>query len=621
MNEVGIPPWEGRAGYVTAGSHRVLAFVHEPSDAVQRSTAVLFCAPFGWDEMVSHRARRNWARRLAESGYPVVRFDLPTTGDSEGDPAAPGRVANWLKATRAMVDWVPERTGAPRLAVIGIGLGGLLAWQVLCDGARCDDLVLWGVPANGRSLLREQRAYARMIAVGYASEHRPQERPAGEPEELTGYLLTADTATELEQLTPAKRPLDEPPERVLLLSRDSVPVLDAHREAFARAGREPEMWTTEDFEALYALPPEARSPWATIQRSIDWLAEPEIAAATNGAARPAAPLISAGRVGAGESGPPELAAAELEWAGARVREEAVDIDLGTHRLSGVLTTPVDAPAQVTTFMLSAGALRRTGVNRAWVELARRWAARGVASLRFDQPGIGDSSGDERDYVSNRALYTPEETEVVLGAMAWAADRGLPERFVPVGSCSGAYWALHAALADERVTATMMLTLWAFRWSEELMEARSTAVALGALRSRFWRRLAGGDITLAELMGKLRSVTPARVAGRIVNSPERSEDQAMVASLDALRDRGTKALFIVCNDQPLLTHLCPDGQPDHLKRWPNVTLEHLGSPDNLFRALPLQARVHAYLDRAMDEVLGAPADGLRLPAPQTGSPLP
>jgi alpha-beta hydrolase superfamily lysophospholipase len=601
------PAWEGTTLYVGLTPHTVLCHLHEPDVSSRRSTAVLFCPPFGWDEMTSYRARRNWAQRLAQAGYPAVRFDLPTTGDSGGGPREHARVALWVDATAQMVAWVRERTGAQRIAMVGLGLGGLLAWQAAADGAEVQDLVLWGVPASGRAMLREHRAYAQVIAAGAVGEDQPTVT-AQEDEELVGYMLTANTEAELRALKPTQQQPPRPLERVLLLGRDDVPVPAAQEEYFAQAAAVVQTEATEDYDSLFALPAHARNPWTTIERTIAWLQAGERNGDEDGGEHAPAVRIP-GRA------PRAFESVEFEYEGSRLREEPVELELGGHRISGILSTPLDArPANATALLLSAGALRRTGLSRTWVEVARRWAGRGVSSLRLDQPGIGDSTGDESQLVSDRVLYDPAQTQIVLGAMDWLAERGLPERYVAVGSCSGAYWSLHAALADRRVVSALMIGLYAAEWSEQLVAERATAQAFSALRSRFWKRLANGSISAGELRRKLQEVSPRRVGGRLVGSAEGQEAEHLKAALEALRDRRTEALFVLFEGQPILRQLLRGGYLAQLEQWPNLMVERVLSPDNLFRGLPLQQQVHASVDHALDRIIGADHPARLLPAP-------
>ncbi len=168
----------------------VLAFLHEPDGSVEPAgTAVLICPPFGWEEMCSYRARRRWAQALAAGGYPTARFDLPSTGDSGGDPGDPDRVRAWITAAIGAGAWLRERSGCERVAAIGIGLGGVVACRAAAEGAEIDDLILWAVPADGRKLVRELRTFAGVVAARYPADVRAQE-PSGGALELIGFRLT-----------------------------------------------------------------------------------------------------------------------------------------------------------------------------------------------------------------------------------------------------------------------------------------------------------------------------------------------------------------------------------------------------------------------------------------------
>ena len=81
-------------------------------------------------------------------------------------------------------------------------------------------------------------------------------------------------------------------------------------------------------------------------------------------------------------------------------------------LAAVVTDPepgAGAPQAPAVLWLSAGFLHRVGPNRLYVTMARRLAALGFTSVRFDFSGIGDSppssSGEafeERTFPSTRA---------------------------------------------------------------------------------------------------------------------------------------------------------------------------------------------------------------------------
>jgi hypothetical protein len=145
-------------------------------------------------------------------------------------------------------------------------------------------------------------------------------------------------------------------------------------------------------------------------------------------------------------------AIELAAGDSTVRESPFEFEHAGHRLSGVLSEPIGPPsAPICAVLLNTGADRRIGVGRISVEAARRWAAHGIPTLRFDVAGVGDSDGGEGLYAhSADAMQLVELADQVISALDAAEARGLPARFVVGGMCAGAFWGLHAALKDERV---------------------------------------------------------------------------------------------------------------------------------------------------------------------------
>ncbi|MGH2652930.1 MAG: alpha/beta fold hydrolase [Actinomycetota bacterium] len=75
-------------------------------------------------------------------------------------------------------------------------------------------------------------------------------------------------------------------------------------------------------------------------------------------------------------------------------EFPVYVPLGEERLSAVVCVPADSPRDLGVLLVAGGNMGRTHANRMWVQIARLLAARGVASIRFDYHGMGDSSSLE-----------------------------------------------------------------------------------------------------------------------------------------------------------------------------------------------------------------------------------
>ena len=108
---------------------------------------------------------------------------------------------------------------------------------------------------------------------------------------------------------------------------------------------------------------------------------------------------------------------KLAYGGNPIEETPILFDGELGRLFGVVSeSPQSEPAPVCAILLNGGALRHIGPSRTWVEIARRWAARGVPTVRIDMPGIGESDGDASEPVPDASFYTPLRTEQTLAIL-------------------------------------------------------------------------------------------------------------------------------------------------------------------------------------------------------------
>jgi pimeloyl-ACP methyl ester carboxylesterase len=527
----------------------VVAFLHEPA-APSHGPAVLFVPPFGWEDVCSYRARRDWAEHLAAGGRPVLRFDLPGTGDSAGSPDDAGLVDAWTDTVAAAARLLA--TTSDRVAAVGLGLGGMLAWRAAAAGAPIDELVLWGTPARGSALVRELRAFARfetatIVAAG-APEPPPGDLAPG------GYRLTGETIAAIAELDLTELPLRDV--RVLLLDRDGVGVDEAlARDATVVRG--------DGWGAMMVRPDESRPPSEVFDLVDDWL-------------------------GAGAAAAPETNRA-VALVSPGVREEVVA--LTDDELVGVLATadePTDSDLAVV--LVNAAAVRRSGPSRLWTDLARGFAASGVPSLRVDLAGIGDSPGDGSRYHEVAPLYTPifvRQVRAVLDEL----EHVLPaQRFVVLGLCSGAYWAFHAALEDPRVAAAVLLNGRLLFWDDTLERERDLrSIRRRMLTPFYWRRLLRGDFSF----GPRRAL--AALAAPLVRPRAAAETDR---ALDRLRETGKRVTFVFCDGEPLRDELERTGRLHDRVRWPNVDVELVPGRDHTFRPLWMQPHVRAAVERAV-----------------------
>lgn len=131
-------------------------------------------------------------------------------------------------------------------------------------------------------------------------------------------------------------------------------------------------------------------------------------------------------------------------------------------LLGVVCQPAAASGSgVACLMLNAGVVPRIGPHRINVKLARILAEAGIASIRFDLSGLGDSSPTRvaRDFLQQAILD-------VRAAMDYLERVHGMHRFIIIGNCSGAVHAYWTALADQRVIGIQMFDGFCYRskWS-------------------------------------------------------------------------------------------------------------------------------------------------------------
>lgn len=588
------------ATYLEAGGTPVFAMYDAAAPDCAPGTGVLLCPPLGWQDVSSYRPRRQWALTLSAAGHPTLRIDLPGTGDSGGGPRDPARVAAWAAALSAAGAGLREVSGCRRLAAVGFGLSGLLVLSALAEGAQFDEIVLWGTGGRGAALVREFRAFSRLQKTG------PDIIGVPEGGMLTaGFLMTRETIDALRALDAATLAGLHGVERALLLERDGLPVDPYLRTALADAGVSVDCAPGEGFaEMLAAEPHDAVPADATLARIIGWLQHPTEPTGTR-AARLPKPATR----------PDMRAEAEISTDGnPPLRETPLWLECREGRLFGILSEPVEGEPEVCAILLNAGAQRRIGVNRMWVEIARRWTVRGVPCLRLDVAAIGDSDGDAQGFADSASFYVPEFVTQIRMAMDALVRRGLPARFVLLGLCSGAYWSYQTALEDERVRVALMINPRALEWDvhhRELYALSPHRRWRRAVADRTaWRRLASsGARRWLRLCGSLVRDT-LRPLGRGANPQEvqRARDalaRRLDRGFDVLRDRGQHAMLLFSADEPLAEQFAREGRFATPERWPNVVmpadplLREGTSENHTLRPLWLQRAVHEHLDQALE----------------------
>ena len=579
-----------RAVYLDVEPDAVFGMLHVPADA-PLATAVLIAPPWGWEAIASHRSLRAWAQHLAGAGHMALRFDFPASGDSGGAPSDASRVEAWVAAITAAADWLRAESGCDRIATLGLGLGGLVAGKAIADGARIDELVLWAAPARGRTFVREQRAFSKLQAsrLTLSAEGEAPGLPDGWLE-AGGFVLAAETIVALQQIDLRSLPTGGL-RRALLLPREGASVDARLRLHLEEAGVAVTTGPGQGWEAMVFHPELPQAPDEVFARVSSWLAQPP--ALPLAAAPPARPPAGAGEI-------------VLKIDGARVRESSLTMQRPAGRLFGVLAEPVDAArAGLCAVFLNAGAVRRTGPNRIWVEAARRWAARGVPALRIDLEGIGDADGDANRYRDVTQFYVPELVDQVTAILDMLQARGLGDRFLLTGLCSGGYWAFQAAVREHRVSAALLVNSGALVWNDDLLSRRDGRRVERLRQLESWRKILRGEVTVARMRAIARAYAQDLMRRRLLVGRTASDSPVETnidRGLDRLRDTGTRLVLAFSGEEALHAELAQDGVLARLARWPNVELESLPGRDHTLRPIIAQRALHEFLDRRLSREL-------------------
>lgn len=547
---------------------------------------VVIVPPFGFEGSCSYRPLRFLARLLAEEGLPVLRFDLPGTGDSSGGPRDGGLVDAWIGSVGRAADELRAQTGVREVAVVGIRLGAILALAAAARGQEIGDLVLWNPASGGRALVRELSAFARMEALAAGPEAAA--RPPAANLEAGGFLMTSETRRALEALDFTTLPRMEG-RRVLLLGRDEFSLDAKLAGALEAAGCSVEAKPGPGYTAMLAYPHEAVPPDATGRTIAEFLTvgrsaetrgegwEPAIAASPQGV--PAPTVIGA------------------------AAESIYSIGEGPDAMFGILCGPASGPPRkgLGVLLLNAGAVRHVGPNRMWVEVARRWAARGIVSLRLDLPGVGESEGCAT--TGETALYRQEMVSHVERAMKSLRQRFGEMDFTVIGLCSGAFWAFHAAIRHAEIRAAVLLNPRLFFWDPEVDRRRMMRRAASALTSwRDWRKLVHGQVGIDKLKRAARiacdRIRGVRAGG---GKPLQIQPKAMAEAWAALERNRSRVTLIFAQGEPLLQEMEEEGQlpPETNPRIRCIRVPVIG---HLFAPLGTQKLVHELMDHALDGIL-------------------
>jgi exosortase A-associated hydrolase 1 len=200
-------------------------------------------------------------------------------------------------------------------------------------------------------------------------------------------------------------------------------------------------------------------------------------------------------------------------------ERPVVFGCGGDWLYGVASVPAQ-PGPRGVLILVGGPQYRAGSHRQFVLLARHLAAAGVAALRFDYRGMGDSEGALRTFEA-----AGDDLQAAIDHF-FTTVPGLRE-VVVWGLCDAASSALCHAGSDPRVTGLVLVNPWA---------RTETSIAKATLKHYYRTRLLQADLWKKILRGQFDVAGAARSFATLVGAANRRQPAPAAPAPPSLPER-------------------------------------------------------------------------------------
>jgi pimeloyl-ACP methyl ester carboxylesterase len=295
---------------------------------------------------------------------------------------------------------------------------------------------------NGRTYLRELSAFAGAAEAPGAD--------AGDDLVVAGFRFPAEFAGAVRSID-LRRPEQRPADRIFVMAQRRDHASDMFEANLESLGAS--VWTSffVGYDRLMSDCLTSRVAGEVIDAVTDWVSQD-------------APAGDSRSVD-GRSG---------LLLGSAWREKRVLID----EMAGVLTMPRGTATGRVMLVLNAGATPQQGAGGQVVAYARGLAAEGVATLRIDLPGIGDSPSS---HSVRPNLYSPDLRRGLGAVLDWLEARNLRD-ITLLGVSSGAFQAFEAALEQDRIHRIVLVNPLCFQWS-----------ASDALQVETWHRRRANEV--------------------------------------------------------------------------------------------------------------------------------
>ena len=246
---------------------------HHPPNDGESDYGVVLCYPMGHEYIRTHRLYRFLARRLAESGFHVLRFDYFGTGDSAGE-FEDARLDRWIGDTAAALAELRRRFLVRHVYAAGLRLGAAVALLAGIDHGGLEGLALWDPVTSGPEYLDDIIDHQNQQPL--ASSPRDGGAGGGSrgPREIMGFPMTEAMYGDLDALD-LYGVTRVPAARTLLVDSSDESIqekLRAHLEGISARLRyehivHPKTWTQDPYKTVV--------PSKIIESVAGWMSEQE----------------------------------------------------------------------------------------------------------------------------------------------------------------------------------------------------------------------------------------------------------------------------------------------------------------------------------------------------------
>ncbi len=468
--------------YFESGRESLFGWLHLPPENHAFDLGIVICKPFGYESICADGSIRAFADACASAGAAVLRFDYTGTGDSSGRDTERDEIAQWLADIGAAMAALRSHTRLTRIGLLGVRFGALLANMLAAQDSSVDLVISVSPVVNGRRYVRELRAFQVTSSSDAGGE---VEVDSGI--EVTGFRLSQASIDRLGTVD-LHRCGHRAPSDTLILDRSDLPVAKSWVDAVEALGTKVDYRHLPGLLEMIDTPHAARVPEKCVAAILEYL--------TNLRSRLPQPARIPSTV--------KDCTASMQLAaenGLQLLERALFLD--EKRTLFAICTELQRHCQSSLqpgaghgiIMLNCGATSHIGPNRMYVDLARRWAARGYCVMRMDLAGLGDSA--PRAGQAPNEVYPAHALDDVAAAIAYLRRERDVQNITLAGLCSGAYHSLRSALSNPHVDTVLLINPLTFYWKQgsKLSDLQDAEVVRnpGIYAKRVLSRKSWGDV--------------------------------------------------------------------------------------------------------------------------------